>query len=84
MAAKNRKVRVYIYRSVYNRNCQRRKKGRWALGSFEGWRSRYWQHSGAVMDALEADACKIKLPNKYIDHTNRVIFGHVVVQMLRE
>ncbi len=36
------------------------------------------------MDALESDACKIKLPNKYIDHTSPVIFGHVVVQMLRE
>lgn len=34
--------------------------------------------------ALESEAGKIKLFDKYIDNTNRIILGHMVVQVLRK
>ena len=34
--------------------------------------------------ALESETAKIKFFDKYIDHTNRIILSHVVVQKFRE
>jgi hypothetical protein len=39
---------------------------------------------GGGLDTLKAQRPKIKLVNKGFDDTDRVVFGHVVVQRLRQ